>query len=186
VLSPTHLHEFKSADKTQAPIMSLYLPEQKLGSHSTEGGSSNKFMLKGRQTGTMHRGHSWVFRAESYETMLAWFEDLKVLTEKSPQERNAFVRAHARSVSGTSQRAPSVSSDGIVDDEDEEPFSASASAIASQGQRDSLPKRPLPGGRFPSTDLIINPSRGLQAPLSPSRHVLDFLVYSLPFRAFLE
>jgi hypothetical protein len=49
--------------------MSLYLPEQKLGSHSSEGSSSNKFMLKGRQTGSMHRGHSWVFRAESYDTM---------------------------------------------------------------------------------------------------------------------
>lgn len=69
VLSPTHLHEFKSADKTGPPIMSLYLPEQKLGSHSSEGSSSNKFMLKGRQTGSMHRGHSWVFRAESYDTM---------------------------------------------------------------------------------------------------------------------
>jgi hypothetical protein len=52
--------------------MSLYLPEQKLGSHSSEGSSSNKFMLKGRQTGSMHRGHSWVFRAESFETMSAW------------------------------------------------------------------------------------------------------------------
>jgi hypothetical protein len=52
--------------------MSLYLPEQKLGSHSNEGGSSNKFMLKGRQTGSMHRGHSWVFRCESFETMSAW------------------------------------------------------------------------------------------------------------------
>jgi len=67
VLSTTHLHEFKSADKAQAPVMSLYLPEQKLGSHSSEGGSSNKFILKGRQTGTMHRGHTWVFRAESFD-----------------------------------------------------------------------------------------------------------------------
>ncbi|KAE9572512.1 hypothetical protein CGMCC3_g11368 [Colletotrichum fructicola] len=71
VLSPTHLHEFKSADKGQAPVMSLYLPEQKLGSHSSEGGSSNKFILKGRQTGSMHRGHTWVFRAESHDTMMA-------------------------------------------------------------------------------------------------------------------
>jgi hypothetical protein len=55
--------------------MSLYLPEQKLGSHSNSGASSNKFMLKGRQTGSMHRGHSWVFRAESYETMMAWVSD---------------------------------------------------------------------------------------------------------------
>ena len=169
VLSPTHLHEFKSADKAQAPVMSLFLPEQKLGSHSTEGGSSNKFMLKGRQTGAMHRGHSWVFRAESYETMLAWFEDIKTLTEKSPQERSAFVRKHARSVSGTSQKAGSISSDGIMDEEDDEPFAASASAVAVQGaKQDVLSKRPQPGGRFPSTDLIITPERGLQAPLSPS------------------
>ena len=168
MLSPTHLHEFKSADKTQAPVMSLFLPDQKLGSHSTEGGSSNKFMLKGRQTGSMHRGHSWVFRAESYETMLAWFEDIKVLTEKSPQERNAFVRKHARSVSGTSQQAGSISSDGIMDEEDDEPFSASASAVATLGPKQDVLKRPQPGGRFPSTDLIVNPERGLQAPLSPS------------------
>jgi len=166
VLSPTHLHEFKSADKAQAPIMSLYLPEQKLGSHSNEGSSSNKFMLKGRQTGSMHRGHSWVFRAESYDTMNAWYEDIRILTEKSPQERSAFVRQHARSVSGTSQRAGSISSDGIMDEEDEEPFSASNADIVSTGpKQDELPRRPQPGGRFPSD---VNLSRGLQAPLSPS------------------
>merc|ERR1711964_25167 len=166
VLSPTHLHEFKSADKAQAPIMSLCLPEQKLGSHSNEGSSSNKFMLKGRQTGSMHRGHSWVFRAESYDTMNAWYEDIRALTEKSPQERNAFVRQHARSISGTSQRAGSISSDGIMDEEDEEPFSASNADVVSTGpKQDELPKRPQPGGRFPSD---VNLSRGLQAPLSPS------------------
>ncbi|KAF8866060.1 hypothetical protein BDZ45DRAFT_330757 [Acephala macrosclerotiorum] len=171
VLSPTHLHEFKSADKTQAPIMSLYLPEQKLGSHSTGGASSNKFMLKGRQTGSMHRGHSWVFRAESYETMLAWYEDIKTLTETSPQERTAFVRQHARSVSGTSQsgRAGSISSDGIVDEEDDEPFSGGNSGIVNPGpKQDVLPRRPT-GGRFPS-DIAVDTlsTRGLQAPLSPS------------------
>ncbi|KUJ10607.1 uncharacterized protein LY89DRAFT_244679 [Mollisia scopiformis] len=170
VLSPTHLHEFKSADKNQAPIMSLYLPEQKLGSHSTGGASSNKFMLKGRQTGTMHRGHSWVFRAESYETMLAWYEDIKTLTETSPQERTAFVRQHARSVSGNSQRAGSISSDGIVDEEDDEPFSGANSGIVNPGpKQDVLPRRPQPGGRFPS-DIAVDSlsTRGLQAPLSPS------------------
>ncbi|KAG5759215.1 hypothetical protein H9Q72_012658, partial [Fusarium xylarioides] len=88
VLSATHLHEFKSADKAQAPIMSLYLPEQKVGSHSNEGGSSNKFILKGRQTGGMHRGHTWVFRAESHDTMMAWYEDIKALTEKTAEERS--------------------------------------------------------------------------------------------------
>ncbi|KAH8661363.1 hypothetical protein BGZ60DRAFT_381241 [Tricladium varicosporioides] len=174
VLSPTHLHEFKSADKTQAPIMSLYLPEQKLGSRSNEGASSNKFMLKGRQTGALHRGHSWVFRAESFETMEMWYIDIKNLTEKSPQERNAFVRQHARSVSGTSQRAGSISSDGNLDEEDEEPFSAAASAVVVADQRqDSLPRRPQPGGRFPS-DIQVNTQRGLQDPLSPSSGSSNF------------
>jgi hypothetical protein len=148
--------------------MSLYLPEQKLGSHSTEGGSSNKFMLKGRQTGSMHRGHSWVFRAESHDTMMAWYEDIRSLTEKSPQERSAFVRQHARSFSGTSQKAASVSSDGALDEEDEEPFSAATSAVVAQGpKQDVLTKRPQPGGRFPS-DLQVDTQRGLHVPLSPS------------------
>ncbi|OCK86208.1 hypothetical protein K432DRAFT_388029 [Lepidopterella palustris CBS 459.81] len=166
VLSPTHLHEFKSADRiyTQPPVMSLYLPDQKLGSHSQPGGSSHKFVLKGRQTGSMHRGHSWVFRAESYDTMLAWFEDIKNLTEKSGEERNAFVRRHTRSVSQGSQR--SVSSDGGMDEDeaDEVPFSVNQSII-SEAARDEPPDRPSPGGRFPS-DVQVN--RHLQAPLSPS------------------
>ncbi|KAI1207442.1 uncharacterized protein F4807DRAFT_452824 [Annulohypoxylon truncatum] len=165
VLSPTHLHEFKSADKTQAPVMSLYLPEQKLGSHSTEGGSSNKFILKGRQTGSMHRGHTWVFRAESHDTMMAWYEDIRMLTEKSPEELSNFVRGHARTYSRTSQRT--TSSDGMVDEEDDEPFTADP-AVASPGSRqESLQNRPEPGGRFPS-DIQINAQRGMQVPRSPS------------------
>ncbi|KAI2469158.1 hypothetical protein F4781DRAFT_422189 [Annulohypoxylon bovei var. microspora] len=173
VLSPTHLHEFKSADKTQAPVMSLYLPEQKLGSHSTEGGSSNKFILKGRQTGSMHRGHTWVFRAESHDTMMAWYEDIRALTEKSAEELSNFVRGHARTYSRTSQRT--TSSDGMVDDEDEEPFAVDP-AVASPGSRqESLQNRPEPGGRFPS-DLQINAQRGLQVPRSPSSVGSGYLV----------
>lgn len=168
VLSPTHLHEFKSADKTQT-VMSLYLPEQKLGSHSHEAGSSPKFILKGRQTGGVHRGHSWVFRAESYDTMMAWYEDIKALTEKTPQERSEFVRGHSRSFSRTSSRR-SVSSDGVVDEDDDEPYSAHNSAAAlgpNPGFQQDVPRRPSPGGRFPS-DIEVNAQRGLQAPLSPS------------------
>ncbi|KAJ2896291.1 hypothetical protein MKZ38_005693 [Zalerion maritima] len=177
VLSPTHLHEFKSADKTGVPIMSLYLPEQKLGSHSADGASSNKFILKGRQTGSMHRGHTWVFRAESHDTMMAWYEDIKALTERTPQERSDFVRSHSRAGSRAS-RAASISSDGAVDDEDEEAFGASAndvnamaprSQLMQPGAYDNQPPRPNPGGRFPSDDLVVSPSRGLQqGPLSPS------------------
>jgi len=137
------LHEFKSADKAQAPVMSLYLPEQKLGSHSTEGGSSNKFVLKGRQTGSMHRGHTWVFRAESHDTMMAWYEDIKALTEKSPEERSNFVRGHVRSLSASSHRS-SMSSDGGVDDDEDPPFAA---AVASTGPQQA---RPEPAIRRPS------------------------------------
>ncbi|GJN71588.1 PH domain-containing protein [Purpureocillium lilacinum] len=165
VLSTTHLHEFKSADKAQAPVMSLYLPEQKLGSHSSEGGSSNKFILKGRQTGTMHRGHTWVFRAESHDTMMAWYEDIKALTEKTPEERTQFVRTHSRSLSRSSRR--SVSSDGILDEDDDEPFSATHEDVNPEPRPDSASRRPQPGGRFPS-DIQVNAQRGLQAPQSPS------------------
>ncbi|PTB62456.1 hypothetical protein BBK36DRAFT_1185416 [Trichoderma citrinoviride] len=166
VLSTTHLHEFKSADKAQAPIMSLYLPEQKLGSRSSEGGPSNKFILKGRQTGAMHRGHTWVFRAESHETMMAWYEDIKALTETSPEDRVAFVRSHSRrSTSRSSHR--SISSDGLDEEEDEEPFTATEQDVIPGPRLDSASRRPQPGGRFPS-DMQVNAQRGLQVPQSPS------------------
>ncbi|MCJ1351674.1 MAG: hypothetical protein MMC33_001658 [Icmadophila ericetorum] len=169
VLSPTHLHEFKSADHihSQTPIMSLYLPEQKLGSHSSADSASHKFMLKGRQTGGMHRGHGWVFRAESYDTMMAWYEDIKSLAEKTGEERNAFVRRHARSASNGSQKAGSISSEGALEDDeaDEAPYSATASQFTQpSSQEPKLSERPQPGGRFPS-DLNVN--RDLQQ-LSPS------------------
>ena len=143
--------------------MSLYLPEQKLGSHSTEGSSSNKFILKGRQTGTMHRGHTWVFRAESHDTMMAWYEDIKMLTERTPEERTNFVRGHGRSYSRSSQRS-SISSDGVNDDE-EPPFSANVAYVNQSPRQDALPRRPS-GGRFPS-DLQVNAQRRLQVPVSP-------------------
>jgi hypothetical protein len=148
--------------------MSLYLPDQKLGSRSQPGSSSHKFVIKGRQAGSMHRGHTWVFRAETYETMVAWFEDIKALTEKSGEERNAFVRRHASVRSTSAGSARSASSDGGLeeDEADAVPFSANQSmreqAIRNQSPR---PSRPSPGGRFPS-DLMVN--RNLQAPLSPS------------------
>ncbi|KAL8952992.1 MAG: hypothetical protein Q9222_001107 [Ikaeria aurantiellina] len=168
VLTPTHLHEFKSPDRitSQVPVMSLNLAEQKLGSHSGTDSSSHKFMVKGRQTGGMHRGHSWVFRAESYDTMLAWFEDLKNLTEKTGEERKAFIRRHARSMSGGSQKAGSISSEGMEEDEaDQVPYSAAASQVDQSMPEEKLPERPKPGGRFPSA---LNINRDSQVPLSPS------------------
>jgi hypothetical protein len=148
--------------------MSLYLPEQKLGSHSQTDSSSHKFMLKGRQTGSMHRGHAWVFRAESHDTMLAWFEDIKNLTEKRGEDRNAFVRKHARSLSGGSQKPGSINSGGDSameeDEADVAPFSTTASVMNHDPSQD-VETRPQPGGRFPS-DLNVN--RESAVPLSPS------------------
>ena len=145
--------------------MSLYLREQKLGSHSNPDSSSHKFMLKGRQTGGMHRGHGWVFRAESRDTMLAWYEDVKNLTEMTGMEREAFVRKHARSVSAGSATAPSVSSDGIEDEDeaDRVPYSASASQVEHAPPQEQTPPRPQPGGRFPSD---VNIDRHLLMPRS--------------------
>lgn len=146
--------------------MSLNLAEQKLGSHSGPDSSSHKFMLKGRQAGGMHRGHAWVFRAESHDTMLAWFEDLKNLTEKTGEERKAFIRRHARSLSGGSQKAPSISSEGLEEDEaDQVPYSATASQVDQSQPQEKLPERPKPGGRFPSA---LNINRDSQVPISPS------------------
>lgn len=147
VLSPTHLHEFKSPDHlhTQQPVMSLFLLDQKLGSHSQSDGSSNKFSLKGKQTGGI-RGHSWVFRAESYDTMMAWYEDIRNLTEKTGVERNAFVRRHARSVSGGSHKAETVSSDGLEEDEaDRVPYQAAPAPVPTANALEVKPQRPAPG-----------------------------------------
>lgn len=138
--------------------MSLYLPEQKLGSHSQEDSSSHKFMLKGRQTGAMHRGHSWVFRAESHETMMSWYEDIESLNSKTGEARNAFVRRHVRSVSGMS-----TNSEVMEDDEaDRTPYSAESVVL---GQERPTSATRQPGGAFPS-DVQID--RHHQAPLSPS------------------
>ncbi|OAF99551.1 uncharacterized protein CC84DRAFT_1130312 [Paraphaeosphaeria sporulosa] len=169
VLSPTHLHEFKSADRiyTQPPVMSLLLSDQKLGSHAQPNSSSYKFVIKGRQTGSMHRGHTWIFRAETYDTMLAWYDDINSLIDKTGDERNAFVTRHKRSMSTGSTR--SVSSDGGLeeDEADHVPFSA-AQSVQNQGVAESeRPSRPSPGGRFPS-DLQVDRSLQARGPSSGS------------------
>ena len=125
-------------------------------------------MLKGRQSGAMHRGHAWVFRAESYDTMLAWFSDIKSLTEKTGAERKEFIRrSHARSISAGSHKAGSISSDGGMDEDeaDEVPYSATASQAELPPQAEKLLQRPNPGGRFPSA---LQTKRNSQVPLSSS------------------
>lgn len=168
MLSPTHLHEFKSPDRiaTQTPVMSLPLSDQKLGSHSNPDSSSHKFMLKGRQSGGMHKSHAWVFRAESYDTMMAWFSDIKTLTEQSGVERDAFIRrTHARSVSGGSHQAASISDGSALDEDEADHVPYSAAASQPDLPKEEKPQRPNPGGRFPS---LLSINRDSQVPHSPS------------------
>ena len=123
-------------------------------------------MLKGRQSGGMHKSHAWVFRAESYDTMMAWFSDIKTLTEKSGVERDAFIRrTHARSVSGGSHQAASISDGSALDEDEADHVPYSAAASQPDLPKEEKPQRPNPGGRFPS---LLSINRDSQVPHSPS------------------
>jgi len=184
--------------------MSLYLPESTLGGHSDSNAVSHKFVLKGRQIGALHRGHSWVFRAETHEVMLKWYEAIKKLTEISGAERNEFVQrtaSHRHTAPSASPKAESYSSDnGLENDEaDEIPYSGqnsvmldtAAAAAAGGAQRnpreeEESPKRPE-GGRFPS-DIQVN--RGLENRTPTSGYSHDAAVIAnanaLPGTTLLE
>jgi hypothetical protein len=97
--------------------------------------------------------------------MMAWYEDIKAITEKSPEELSNFFRGHARTYSRSSQR--SVSSDGMVDEEDDVPFSPDPAVSVPSSRQDSFQNRPHTGGRFPS-DIQVNAQRGLLVPVSPT------------------
>lgn len=101
--------------------------------------------------------------------MLAWYEDIKNLTEKTGAERKEFIRrSHARSVSAGSNKAGSISSDGMEEDEaDEVPYSATASQAEIPPLHEKLQQRPHPGGRFPSA-LNVNIRDSHAVPSSPS------------------
>ncbi|CCX16547.1 Similar to Phosphatidylinositol 4,5-bisphosphate-binding protein SLM1; acc. no. P40485 [Pyronema omphalodes CBS 100304] len=154
VLSPTYLHEFKSPDRVRDPnpVMSLYLPESSLGKYSDPAAVSHKFALKAKQPGSLHRGHNWVFRAETHQMMLEWYEAIKKLIEVRGKEREDYVATNntrMRSVSG----AGSVDSqEDLQDEEDEQPYSAQASDLAPVEEIEEekqRPKRPE-GGNSPA------------------------------------
>lgn len=94
VLTPSFLHEFKTGDRKKdlVPVMSLSLNDCTVAEHSKKGSSDHKFILHAKQNGIIHRGHNWVFRAESYESMMSWFNDIKKLTSTAnPLEKANFV-----------------------------------------------------------------------------------------------
>lgn len=168
VLTATHLHEFKGTDRLREPnpVLSLALADSTLGKHTEEPSAvSHKFVVRGRQTGGMHRGHSWVFRAESHTAMLEWYDAIYKLTEASTLERNAFIiRSTSQRTANTSNPGPAtsatrISSDssepGLENDEaDEVPYSGQPSAVDPQEDYIERPHRPE-AGRFDS-DVSIN------------------------------
>ncbi|GAV27367.1 hypothetical protein PMKS-000832 [Pichia membranifaciens] len=90
VLTSSFLHEFKSSDRRKDPIpeRSLSLNELTVSEHSRKDeknpNSYHKFVIKHGQTaGLLHKGHNWVFRVESYDLMMAWYNDIKRLTQMS-------------------------------------------------------------------------------------------------------
>ncbi|TGZ80149.1 hypothetical protein EX30DRAFT_341722, partial [Ascodesmis nigricans] len=158
VLTPTHLHEFKYGERLhdQTPVLSLPLADSNLGKHADPNAVSHKFVLRGRQTGSLHRGHSWVFRAETHEKMMEWYSAIQKLTQASATERNDFiVRATSQRLSGAARpifpRSDSESSEmGLENDEaDEVPYSSQHSTAGMPDEHLEVPVRPE-GGRFPS------------------------------------
>lgn len=86
VLSCNFLHEFKSSDRKRdlQPVMSLPLDYCQVSEHSKNDGKPGgfyKFVLYSKvQNGIIHRSHNWVFRANTYQDMIEWYNDIKALT----------------------------------------------------------------------------------------------------------
>ena len=90
VLTPCFLHEFKSSDRRKDPLpeRSLLLSELSVSEHSKKDeknpNSYHKFVIiHGQGSGLLHKGHNWVFRAESYDLMMSWYNDIKKVTQMS-------------------------------------------------------------------------------------------------------
>lgn len=94
VLSPNFLHEFKTGDRKLdlVPVMSLPLSECSVAEHSKKDSSEHKFILHAKQNGLIHRGHNWVFKCDSYESMISWYHNLKRFTSfNSNQEKAKYI-----------------------------------------------------------------------------------------------
>lgn len=82
VLTSTFFHEFKSADRKKdlIPVMSLPLDDIELEEYSKKDSNQNKFVLK--KVGKLS-SHKFIFRADNYELMLSWYNDIKNLKKIS-------------------------------------------------------------------------------------------------------
>ncbi|QPG76562.1 hypothetical protein FOA43_003952 [Brettanomyces nanus] len=155
VLTPTFIHEFKTPDrkKDPVPIMSLSLDDCQIAEHSRKDernpNSYHKFVLHAKQNGgLLRKGHNWVFRAESYDAMMQWYNDLKRLTQlPTPQARSTIAwerRKNRRlsSITGNSSTVGSIASSrvssGRVHASDDVAAAAAVAATAATPEQSSF------------------------------------------------
>ena len=86
VLTCSYIHEFKSNDrkKDPQPVMSLPLDSCTVSDHSKNDGKLEgvyKFILTSKLHNTlMNKTHKWVFRTNTYQNMIEWFDSIKKMT----------------------------------------------------------------------------------------------------------
>ncbi len=88
ILTPaSYLHEFKSNDLRLdiQPTFTLYLPDCELGEMSREHDSSQKFIVRGTQSGGIHTSHNWIFRARNREDMIKWYNRIEPFSKRREQ-----------------------------------------------------------------------------------------------------
>lgn len=117
VLTSCFIHEFKSPDrkKDPVPVMSLSLDDCQIAEHSRKDvknpNTYHKFVLHAKQKGgLLRKGHNWVFRAESYDAMMEWYNDLKRLTQLPTPKSRSTIAWERRKNRGIPSITPSVAS----------------------------------------------------------------------------
>ena len=98
VLTCNYIHEFKTPDrkKDQLPVLSIPLDSCQVSEHSKDDGKQGgtyKFVLYSKlANGLIHRSHNWVFRSDTYQNMIDWYNDIKSLTSlATPSARARFL-----------------------------------------------------------------------------------------------
>lgn len=98
VLTCNFIHEFKTSDrkKDQTPILSILLDSCQVSDHSKNDGKSGgtyKFILTSKlSNGLIHRNQNWVFRTDTYQKMIDWYNDIKTLTSlPTPASRSRYL-----------------------------------------------------------------------------------------------
>ncbi|BFZ59157.1 phosphatidylinositol 4,5-bisphosphate-binding protein [Saitoella coloradoensis] len=69
------------------PVMSLFIPDCTLGEKSAPNSGKFTFVLRGRESKGLHRGHSWVFKAGTWEGMMQWYGAILSLTQVEDERK---------------------------------------------------------------------------------------------------